>query len=182
MGYSSSIQGYFARIPLQWWLLVGVIGILLSLILRKMYVTKRMSILQVVTSFFLFEYIFIILISTVLSRSSGNEYLYKLELFWSYRYFMEIGVIGVLFENVYNLLLLFPYGFLVKIIWKRLNAIWISATGTIISLIIEFLQLVLKRGYFELDDIFHNSLGVLLGYLTFSIMMRIREEKRRKVN
>ena len=178
MGYSSSIQEYFIRIPLEWWLLVVMVGIVLSLILGEMYSTKKKGILQMVLFFFLFEYLLVVLISTVFSRVSSDEYLYKLELFWSYRNFLEIGVIGVLFENVYNLFLLFPYGFCVRIIFARMKLVWIWVSGTFISLIIEFLQLALKKGYFELDDIFHNSIGVLLGCLFYFLVVKISKKRR----
>jgi glycopeptide antibiotics resistance protein len=36
--------------------------------------------------------------------------------------------------------------------------------GFLTSLSIELLQLVLKRGLFEFDDMFHNTFGVILGY------------------
>jgi glycopeptide antibiotics resistance protein len=39
--------------------------------------------------------------------------------------------------------------------------------GFLISLTIEILQLVTKRGLFEFDDIFHNTLGVAIGELGY---------------
>jgi glycopeptide antibiotics resistance protein len=35
--------------------------------------------------------------------------------------------------------------------------------GFLLSLTIEILQLVTKRGMFEFDDLFHNTLGVAIG-------------------
>ena len=178
MGYSSSIFGYLTRISIFWWLLVFFTTIILGLIIRKLYLTKKMSALRGVSLVFLCEYLFIVLISTVLSRNSGDEYLYKLELFWSYRNFVKIGVIGVLFENVYNIFLLFPYGFLSCVIMRKVKLIWIWILGTMFSIVIEFMQLVLKKGYFELDDIFHNTMGVLLGVLSYKIIINFHKNKK----
>lgn len=178
MGYSGSLYSYFANIPIKWWLSMILAGMVLALVVGKLYVAKKVKALQACSLIFLCEYMFIVLISTVLSRSPGKEYLYKLELFWSYRNFRKIGVIGVLFENVYNLFLLFPYGFLCKAIWKRVNMTWVMLSGLFISFSIEFLQLILKRGFFELDDIFHNTLGALLGYLVQKLLTRIVERRR----
>ena len=177
MGYSSSILGYMTRISISWWFLIAIMGLGMSFLSRKLYLVKKINKLQAGSLIFIFIYLLIVLVSTVFSRSSGDEYLYKLELFWSYRNFLEIGIIGVLFENVYNLFLLFPYGFCVKIISQRLGAIWIWITGTFISLMIELLQLALKRGYFELDDIFHNSIGVVLGILSYVIVEKIKKKQ-----
>jgi glycopeptide antibiotics resistance protein len=40
----------------------------------------------------------------------------------------------------------------------------VALLGFLTSLSIELLQLVLKRGLFEFDDMFHNTFGVILGY------------------
>jgi glycopeptide antibiotics resistance protein len=40
----------------------------------------------------------------------------------------------------------------------------VALLGFLTSLSIELLQLVLKRGLFEFDDMFHNTLGVIIGY------------------
>lgn len=42
---------------------------------------------------------------------------------------------------------------------------------------IEVLQLIFKRGYFELDDIFHNTLGSCLGFVCYKL--KIRSKQRR---
>ena len=41
----------------------------------------------------------------------------------------------------------------------------VALAGVSVSLAIELAQLVLSRGYFELDDILCNALGACLGYL-----------------
>jgi glycopeptide antibiotics resistance protein len=67
--------------------------------------------------------------------------------------------------------MLLPIGILLPIV---LGAVWKDASknifvrvvliGFFISLTIEILQLVMKRGLFEFDDMFHNTLGVAIGY------------------
>jgi glycopeptide antibiotics resistance protein len=49
--------------------------------------------------------------------------------------------------------------------------------GFLISLTIEILQLVTKRGLFEFDDIFHNTLGVAIGELGYWIWWKVRRSK-----
>lgn len=52
-------------------------------------------------------------------------------------------------------------------------------TGVMISLTVEVLQLVTRRGFFELNDILHNSIGCLIGYVVCKIVSkRWRVERR----
>ncbi len=37
--------------------------------------------------------------------------------------------------------------------------------GCLFSISIELLQFILKRGFSEVDDVIHNSLGCIFGYL-----------------
>lgn len=56
--------------------------------------------------------------------------------------------------------------------------------GIILSGGIEVLQLVLRRGLFEWDDIFHNSLGCMLttiiGSRIYLIIMKIKSRINKK--
>ncbi len=66
---------------------------------------------------------------------------------------------------VFNLLMFMPLGFLLSFLLqskhKTTKVLWISF---FISLMIEFLQLITKRGIFELDDLIHNTIGSMMGY------------------
>ena len=45
--------------------------------------------------------------------------------------------------------------------------------GIVVSFGIEILQLVLKRGLFELDDIINNSLGCMMGAVLGSVVAHL---------
>ena len=47
-----------------------------------------------------------------------------------------------------------------------------SYVGCCISLLIEILQYVFKRGFSEFDDIFHNVIGCMIGYAVSLIVNR----------
>lgn len=60
--------------------------------------------------------------------------------------------------------LLLPVGTLLPIgLRKQLNWWQGLLVGILLSGIIELLQLILCRGLFEFDDIFHNSIGCMIG-------------------
>ena len=65
-----------------------------------------------------------------------------------------------------NIILFMPYGYLMPELFSKRSFCLqkILLIGIIITLFIEMMQLVTHRGCFDLDDIFHNTLGVLLGY------------------
>ena len=113
-------------------------------------------------------YLFFILTETVLIRKIGVTTGFRPELFWSWK------VPGLRSEIYANILLFIPVGILlgVKRGWKGIPI----ATG--ISLIIELIQLVSRRGLFEFDDILHNTIGVVMG---FGIVCLYRKVKRNVV-
>lgn len=106
-------------------------------------------------------WMFLALSSTVLScQPFVGEHL-QLHLFWSYR----AGSSELLKENILNVFLLMPVGVLMPVLGSSFGATVGFGAGW--SLMIETLQLVTQRGLFELDDIFHNTVGVVIGYLIY---------------
>jgi hypothetical protein len=113
-------------------------------------------------------YIFLIFASTVFSRRISADYNYELVPFWSYRRIMA-GSQSLFWEDIFNVIMLIPVGFLLPACRKKgekpvVGIRWVMLITFLISLTIEVLQLVWKRGLFEFDDMFHNTLGGLVGY------------------
>lgn len=76
-----------------------------------------------------------------------------------------------------NLLLGMPLGFLLPLLWERLNrpdAILVS--GLAFSLLIELSQLCNLRAT-DVDDLIMNTLGTVLGWLAFRIFARLARWK-----
>src|SRR5713226_2386456 len=69
-----------------------------------------------------------------------------------------------------NIILFMPLGFLLPLLYRPIS--WKSVLGIAVafSLCIETLQLVLRAGIFDVDDILFNTLGVMLGYLVFLLL------------
>jgi glycopeptide antibiotics resistance protein len=70
-----------------------------------------------------------------------------------------------------NIVLLVPIGFFIALIfrnitWKKMLALAVAA-----GLLIEGMQVVLRVGIFDIDDVILNGLGVMVGYWTFLIVM-----------
>jgi len=104
---------------------------------------------------------------TILYRYPFDQGQYNFELFWSYkknsrRLYREI---------LLNYLMLFPFGMIGPLYVKKR---WTVLTGLIFSLSIEVMQLLLKRGLFEFDDIVGNMAGVLIGIGVYSVVKSMR--------
>lgn len=124
-------------------------------------------------SWILVSYLIVIYAFTVFSRNPHLGYAYKLNIFWSYR--EGVGTYGkeIIFQNILNIFMLLPIGllfpFIVKgeIKCKNICGMITVCIGLTVSVTIELLQLILRRGLFEFDDIIHNTLGVALGFLIY---------------
>ena len=125
---------------------------------------------------FLIAYLFLIYSSTVITRDAKAEYDYEFQLFWSYIKIWKEEKVDLLYLNIANVIMLLPVGFLAGCIGVTAYK-WAMLIGIGISGVIEVSQLILKRGLFEFDDIFHNALGCVLGYLVYRGVKRVREKK-----
>lgn len=69
-----------------------------------------------------------------------------------------------------NIILFFPFGFLIPLLWKTSGKLTV-AIGALISLFIETSQLLLKRGT-DVDDIILNTMGVMFGVVLYRISVK----------
>jgi glycopeptide antibiotics resistance protein len=112
----------------------------------------------------LIEYIFLIFCSTVFFRTTSELRKYDIQPFWSYKAIQD-GREDLLAENIMNVVVFIPVGLLLSIAFKQVT--WWKALliGCGISVTIEALQFFFMRGFSEVDDVMHNTLGCILGYI-----------------
>lgn len=87
----------------------------------------------------------------------------ELAFLWEYRLALE-GNYSWWMQIFDNIMLFVPMGWLYgevrdKTTWIRAFLLGVVGAGWV-----EILQLVLKLGLFEWDDIFNNTIGMMLGY------------------
>lgn len=115
------------------------------------------------------ELVIIIYCSTVIFRREGEAFRYDFHPFWSYAAIQQ-GREELLAENIMNVVVFVPIGLLLGMgfakwpWWKAIGA------GCLLSMSIETMQLVLKRGFCEVDDVMHNTLGCIIGYGLYSLI------------
>ena len=73
-----------------------------------------------------------------------------------------------------NIIPFVPFGFLLPITYKKFNsAIKVLSTGLVSILLIEIFQFFTKLGFFDVDDIILNMIGIVCGYLMFLVINRM---------
>ena len=113
----------------------------------------------------LVEWILVVLAITVVGRETQAVRGLSLIPLSSYfdiaenSYLMEVTAI-----NILNVVLFIPIGLLLgfgfrSMIWRRALVV-----GAGLSVVIELLQLMFKKGLCEVDDVIHNVLGCMIGY------------------
>ena len=131
----------------------------------------------------LIEYIFLLFCSTVIFRTTGATRQYDFHPFWSY------DRPDLLIENIMNVIVFIPVGMIlgsllrVKGSWSKYGS-WFKVNGSStseatksmtwlivlligcsISVTIEALQFCFMRGFSEVDDVMHNTLGCIVGFM-----------------
>ena len=131
----------------------------------------------------LVEYVFLLFCSTVIFRATGETRQYGFHPFWSY------SRPDLFVENLMNVIVFIPIGMILgsllrgKGSWSR-NGSWLMVKGSStseatksmtwlmvaiigcgISVTIESLQFFMMRGFAEVDDVMHNTVGCILGYI-----------------
>lgn len=154
---------------IPWWF-YGVV-ILIAIISWKL--TKRL------TYTILFSYIALIIAQTILFRTVNEEAQYNFQLFWSYS---VLNKDQMTFEDkmlvrqiLFNVVMFIPIG----VIFTTEKGMKGTLFGFVVSLGIEAIQFITHRGLFELDDLFHNSVGVVIGAL---IAITLRKLIRNRVS
>ncbi|MDE6706488.1 MAG: VanZ family protein [Oscillospiraceae bacterium] len=110
-------------------------------------------------------YVVIILYITLFSRTPSARQS-MLTPFWEYRELLYGADKLYWFGQIIgNIVMLMPLGVFLCLMCRRLNTIHIGMIGGACSVCIELFQYSTGRGLLEFDDIFHNTLGAVIGYI-----------------
>lgn len=117
--------------------------------------------------------------------NSQAEYAYNLELFREIRRFIvyreQLGWKAVVLNLGGNVVGFMPFGFILPVVSRR-GRTWYNTflLGFFLSLCIESTQLVFKVGSFDVDDLLLNTVGGILGFLSYKAVQEVRIRRRRR--
>ena len=156
---------------------LSILCICAVLLLAKKGLTDGLRYIGVVI---LLEYAFVVYCSTVIFRHTSQDEQCNLIPLWSYLACVKEGSDRLLVENMMNVVVFVPVG----VLWGYVSREgWKSAVsvGAGLSIGIELLQFIFKRGFAEVDDVIHNTIGCMIGYAiykgTFLIYKKISISK-----
>ena len=125
-------------------------------------------------------YLAIVLYATVLRGTVGIRQV-NLHLFRAWREALNNYSAKKLANVLLNVAMFVPLGFLLPLLWKKFRKWYLAIpAGFCFSLAIELVQLAACSGVFDVDDLFANTLGTVIGYLLVMTVLRIFAEKRLK--
>lgn len=94
--------------------------------------------------------------------------------------FSSSGSIPVVFDNVFNILMFVPFGFLLPLIWERFRRFWkVFLFGLGFSALIEIFQLFNYRTS-DVDDLLMNTTGACVGYFIWALFAKIFRNSGKK--
>lgn len=128
---------------------------------------------------------YLMFFSEMMGRT-GNEqsdYAYNLELFKEikrfYIYRKQLGMEAVMLNLAGNVVGFMPFGFFLPVVSRR-GRYFVNACllGFFLSLCIETTQLVFKVGSFDVDDLLLNTIGGILGFITYKLVQKVRIRRK----
>lgn len=171
-------ESMFRHIPIQVFQIV-LCAVFISVVLI-IYFKGQKRCREGVALTLLSGYIFLLVSYTVIFRIEGKNTGVAVLPFWSYASYYEGTDSTLLGENIMNVVAFMPIGFLLCIARRHMSLRGTLIIGGLLSAGIEIAQIVFKRGFCETDDVIHNVLGCLLGYMIIKLPSLYLEKYCRK--
>ncbi|TSB45592.1 VanZ family protein [Alkalicoccobacillus porphyridii] len=169
------ILALFALIILSTLFLIGYFFIYRKLMNGK----KQISFMKLIIFSMFIGYVLMVLGVTILQRG-GSYYpgLVNLSLFSSYREaWLQFDVRNWQFV-ILNIVMFVPFGMLFPFLQPRFQkALWTIGAAFLFTLLIETFQFFTGLGIFELDDLFNNVLGAIIGYGFIMSILSLLEKR-----
>lgn len=141
---------------------------------------KEVSLYQFVLFVILLGYLFLVFAMTGLSRADNfSNTIINLNFLSSYLDVWYSWSLTPLLLLILNILMLAPLGFLLPLISKKFDSVKnILLVAFTFTIFIELFQLITHRGIFELDDLFHNTIGSIIGYSIVKVFLEFKDSKK----
>lgn len=171
--------------------LFGVMGLIILALLgtlgyfiiykRILKGNKKFSKKQIIFGSLFIAYIIMVFGVTFLSRGSHFQGSMNIHFLSSYRDAWNSFSLRSWQFIILNIFMFVPFGFLVPLLEKRFHKIYNTFIAALLfTIFIELFQLITGIGIFELDDIFNNVLGALIGYGIIMALLSVIKSSKSK--
>lgn len=120
----------------------------------------------------LIVYVLFLLYLAVFSREPANKSIVWLDLLGGYTHPRYNSISN----GLLNICSFVPIGVLVGLISEKYKIGKALFVGLLVSALIEFSQLIWRRGVFDVDDLLNDVVGAFIGGLLVVLAMRIRKK------
>ncbi|MEK4698003.1 VanZ family protein [Solibacillus sp. FSL R7-0668] len=178
MDVTSIIRGLFPWI-ITACCIFGIIGFSFLIYQKKRGHLHKQKIYSFITLLLLICWFTIVLGITTLGRGANYESMTNLNLYSGYINAWNNWSLTEFQLIIFNIIMFVPLGILLPFYNKKFNSFTPALIVSLgVTLLIECIQLVTQKGIFELDDIFHNTLGGIIGfYLIIGIRDFVQQRK-----
>ncbi len=146
----------------------------------KKYSSLKMFIKRLLYLVYMGILLYFVFFSDMFDRSTAQYYRYNLQLFGPMRQLIANPAVAKNFSfslNFFgNILAFMPFGFLLPLIFTKKKVIFCEVFfwSFFLSAVIESVQLFMKIGTCDVDDVVLNTLGGIIGYAIFKLYWLIR--------
>ena len=121
----------------------------------------------------------VVTVFVTLLRGEPGVRMWNLQLFLAWREAYQRFTLQLWLNVLLNIALFVPPGVLLPLLWKPFRR-WYAMLGAGFgcSLFIELMQLFTARGMCDVDDLFTNTLGAMLGWCVSMLFLSLREKSR----
>jgi len=163
-------------------LAAAVIAISYFIFKKKHKGEKKFPWGKIILSLMLVGYLFIVISATILRKSGSFRREYNLHLFRAWLEAWNNFSVKNWGNVLLNVALFVPLGALLPLLWKKCRKWYVTIPiGFGTSLAIELVQLVISRGICDVDDLFANTLGTVIGFFCIMAILALFNEKGRKL-
>lgn len=144
--------------------------------------TKKLKASKILLWSIFLIYTVIVLGATFIHRTPVMYENINLHIFSSYIKVWNRFSLLELRNIIFNILMFLPLGFVLPLLFKKCEKFYITYfLGLCMTISIEVLQLISKRGIFEIDDIINNTLGCMIGYGVVMIFLLFSKRNKKSL-
>lgn len=157
---------------------LGTIAVTYTLYRRKYKGERKFPWAKALLWLILVGYAAVVIYVTLLRSGSGYRS-WNLHLFRAWREAWNNYSVKNWANVLLNVAMFFPFGVLLPLIGDCFRKWYLTiATGLVMSVLIELIQLVAGIGICDVDDLFANTLGTAIGFLPIMSILSIFNKKR----